>query len=190
MNWDDSTGGDVSFQRQGSLEVPLAHESVSGERLAPGIVTLGSQLTAADGRRGSTGPSARPSDSLRRIPEREERKRRRCLKACLEDLGRALSSTGDPVLKANSLADVRRHLQALWEMVEGSPSSEAFEEVVNMLQIALCVEEPEALLPRQLDAIASVLRKMHDDPDVDDQTANDMTQELIRGGIDVFREIG
>ena len=31
---------------------------------------------------------------------------------------------------------------------------------------------------------------MHDDPDVDDQTANDLTQELIRGGIDVFREIG
>ena len=74
--------------------------------------------------------------------------------------------------------------------MEGNPDSEAFEEMINVLQIALCVESPEALAPGQLDAIWSVLVKMHDDPDVDDQTANDLTQELIEGGVDVFREIG
>lgn len=145
MNWDDGTGGNVPFQRQGPVEVPLAYESVSGERWAPGIVTLGSQLTGESKRRVSVAPATRPSASLRRIPERAKRKRRRRLKACLEDLERALSSAGDPILKANSLADVRGHLQALWEMVEGSPDSEAFEEVVNMLQIALCVEDPDVL---------------------------------------------
>jgi predicted trehalose synthase len=62
--------------------------------------------------------------------------------------------------------------------------------MVNVLQIALCVESPEALAPRQLVAIHSVLAKMYDDPDFGDEAANDLTQELIEGGVDVFREIG
>ena len=78
----------------------------------------------------------------------------------------------------------------LWEQVEGNADSQAFEEMINVLQVALFVESAESLTPSQLDAIWSVLAKMNDDPDVDDQAANDLTQELIRGGVDVFREIG
>jgi hypothetical protein len=74
--------------------------------------------------------------------------------------------------------------------VEGSPQSEAFEEMINVLQIAISVDSPEVITPRQVDAIWSVLAKMHDDPDLDDRAANDLTQELIKGGVDVFREIG
>jgi hypothetical protein len=95
----------------------------------------------------------------------------------------------DPILKGNSLADATNHLQALWELVEGNADSQAFEETINVLQVALSVESPEALTPSQLDAIASVLAKMNDDPDVDDQAANDLTRELIKGGVNVFREI-
>jgi hypothetical protein len=105
-------------------------------------------------------------------------------------LERVRNAAEDPILKGNSLADAKNHLQALWELVEGNPDSEAFEEMINVLQVALCVESPDALAPSQLAAIRSVLAKMHDDPDVSDQAANDLTQELIKGGADVFREIG
>jgi len=189
MKSGDSTGGEVLFEGRETVQVSLDYESVSGSRWAPGIQTPGGQSTGEDKRRAAATPSTRPSVP-RRIREKAERKQRLYLKACLEDLERARSSSEDPILKANSLTEVRHHLQALWEMVEGSPDCEAFEEVVNMLQIAFCVEDSEALTPRQLNAISSVLDKMHNDPDVDDQTANDLTQELIRGGIDVFREIG
>lgn len=190
MNWDEGTGGDVPFQRQVTAQVPLAYESVSGDRWAPGIDTLGSRSTGEAKRRSAAVSATRPSVSSRGIPDRAARKRRLYLKACLEDLERARNGDEDPILKGNSLADVKDHLQALWEIVEGNPDSEAFEEIVNVLQIAFCVESPEALAPGQLDAIWSVLVKMHHDPDVDDQAANDLTQELIRGGVDVFREIG
>ena len=62
--------------------------------------------------------------------------------------------------------------------------------MVNVLQIAFCDECLDAITPSQSEAIRSVLVKLHDDPDVDDQAANELTQELIRGGVDVFREIG
>ena len=190
MNWDEGTGGDRPLQRQVTAQVPLAYESVSGDRWAPGIETLGSRSTGEAKRRSATVPATRPPVSSRRIPDRAARKRRLYLKACLDELDRARNGGDDPILKGNSLADVKNHLQGLWELVEGSPDSEAFEEVVNILQIAFCVESPEALATGQLDTIYSVLVKMHDDPDVDDQAANDLTQELIRAGVDVFREIG
>ena len=118
------------------------------------------------------------------------RGRRLHLKACLDELERARDNSGDLILESNSLADARRHLAALWSQVEGNPASAAFEEMVNVLQVALCPEGSDTLEPRQLDTIQSVIAKMHDDPDLDDQMANDLTSELIRGGIDVFREIG
>ena len=62
--------------------------------------------------------------------------------------------------------------------------------MVNVLQIAFCNESLDALTPNQLAAITSVVVKLHEDPDLDDQIANELTQELIRGGVDVFREIG
>jgi hypothetical protein len=112
------------------------------------------------------------------------------LSACLHELERVRRSGEDPVLKGNSLADAKSHLQALWELVEGNADSHAFEEMINVLQVALFVESPQAITASQLDVVCSVLVKMNDDPDVDDQAANDLTQELIKGGVDVFREIG
>ena len=189
MNWNEGTGGDVQIQRQGTSEVPLTYGSVSGDRWTPGIETPGSRSTGEDKRRSAAVSSVNRPLSLRRIPEKTMRKRRLCLKACLDEFERIWEASEDPVLRANSFDDVRRHLQVLWELVDGDPDSEALEEVVNVLQVALCVESPEALTQSQLDAIWSVIVKMHEDPDVGDQVASDLTQELIKGGVDVFREI-
>ena len=80
-------------------------------------------------------------------------------------------------LSRRSLADARSQLQAIWELVEGNADLEALEEMVNVLQIVLSVEGPAVLSPGQLDAISSVVAKMEDDPDLSDQTANDLTRE-------------
>ena len=140
-------------------------------------------------RHGGT-PTPKAQISSRRVPERALRKRRYCLKACLDELERVRKERDDPILRGNALADAKGHLQALWELLEGVPDAEALEEMVNVLQIALCLDGPEPPPIEQLDAISSVLAKMHDDPDVSDQIANELTQELIEGGVDVFREIG
>jgi len=189
MSWDERTGGDSRFERQLPVQFSLDYGSVSGDRWAPGIETPGSRSTGESKRRSGSVPVAERPVSLRRIPDRALRKRRLYLKACLDELERIRICGEDPILKGNSLADAKNHLQALWELVEGNPDSEAFEEMINVLQIALSVENPEVLSPSQLDAIWSVVVKMNDDPDVGDQAANDLTQELIKGGVDVFREI-
>jgi hypothetical protein len=190
MNWDECTGGGASFERQIPLQVPLDYGSRSGDRWAPGIETPGSRSTGETRGRSDGVPAAKLPAFSRPITERALRKRRPYLKACLDELERVRICRDDPILKANSLADAKNHLQALWELVEGNPDSEAFEEMINVLQVALSVESPEAISPSQLDAIWSVLAKMNDDPDVGDQAANDLTQELIKGGVNVFREIG
>ena len=189
MNWDERTGGGASNERQVPLHVPLDCGSRSGDRWAPGIVTPGSRCTGETRDRSEAVPVARQAGLSRRISDRALRKRRPYLQACLDELERMRNCGDDPILKGNSLADATNHLQALWELVEGNADSQAFEETINVLQVALSVESPEALTPSQLDAIASVLAKMNDDPDVDDQAANDLTRELIKGGVNVFREI-
>jgi hypothetical protein len=190
MNWDDGTGGNVPLSRQASAQVPLGYESVSGDRWAPGIETVASRSTGATNNCSATVSPRIPPSLSRRVPDRALRKRRLCLKACVDELEAVRNATADAIQKANSLAEARSHLRALWDLLEGTPDSEAVEEMVNVLQIALCVESPEALAPRQLVAIHSVLAKMYDDPDFGDEAANDLTQELIEGGVDVFREIG
>jgi len=190
MKWEDGTGGDVAFQRQVTAQVPLEYESVSGDRWAPGIETLGCRCTGEAKRRSATVAPTKPSVSARRVPDRALRRRRLYLKACLDDLERVRNAVDDPILRGNSLADVKNHLQQLWELVEGDPQSEAFEEMVNVLQIAFCIESAEILTPRQLEGLWSVLVEMHHDPEIDDEAANDLTRELMRSGVDVFREIG
>src|SRR5208337_5003700 len=131
--------------------------------------------TGESKRRSASVPVAGRPVSLRRISDRALRKRRLYLKACLEDLERIRICGVDPILRGNSLAEARNHLQALWEQVEGNADSQTFEEMINVLQVALFVDGPQSLTPSQLDAICSVLVKMNDDPDVDDQVADELT---------------
>ena len=182
--------GDAPHPQQATERTSLEfHRPVSGGRWAPGIETVGSRSTGAAKRRPGGVPTSAAQSLLRRVPERSLRRRRLYLEVCLEELER-FRNADDPILRDNAFAKMKGQLQSLWEAVEGNPDSEAFEEIVNVLQVALHDVNSESLGADQLDAISSVLMKLHDDPDLDDQSANDMTSELIRSGIDVFREIG
>jgi DNA-directed RNA polymerase subunit F len=190
MDWQDGTGGGFQLQREAYRPTSLAYESVSGERWVEGIETAGSRSTGESRRRSIGALPRKHLLSQRRVPTKAIQRRRLCLQLCIDELERARENSDDPILRANSLAQVRDHLQTLWDLLEGDSQSEAFEEMVNVLQVAFCDENLGAITPSQSDAIRSVLVKLHDDPDVDDQAANELTQELIRGGVDVFREIG
>ncbi len=190
MDLQDGTGGVVQLQRDADRPTSFAYESVSGERWAEGIETAGSRSTGESRRRSIGAPPRKHLLPQRRISARVIQQRRLCLQLCIDELERARENGGDPILRINSLAQVRDHLQTLWDLLEGDSQSEAFEEMVNVLQIAFCDENLEAITPSQSDAIRSVVVKLRDDPDVDDQAANELTQELIRDGVDVFREIG
>ena len=177
-------------RREASPQARLVTGSVSGDRWVEGIETAGSRSTGESTRRPTGAATRNHHASPRRVPQKAIQRRRLYLQQCLEELERAQNNNGDPILTSNSLAQVRDHLQTLWDMLDGDSQSEAFEEMVNVLQIAFCDEGLDAITPNQSDAIKSVLVKLHNDPDVDDQLANELTQELIRGGVDVFREIG
>jgi hypothetical protein len=189
MSCSDSTGGNISLGHDVAAEIPLVRGSFSGGPKAPGIETPGTRLTGENVRDLKGPVSLDRSTSRRSVSERTLRRRRIQLKACLEELERARTNAEDVILRSNAMDDARRYLEVLWEQVKDNPDSAPFEEMINILQIALCPEELEVLTVSQMDALRSVLTKMHEDPDLNDQTANDLTQELMEGGIDVFRGI-
>ena len=108
MNWDEGTGGGVSFERQvpgrfpwrlnrsrGIVGPPESKRRVVGPRVKPNGVPLACRQN-------------KPPVSSRRVPERAVRKRRLYLKACLDELERVRNGGEDPILKGNSLADAKK----------------------------------------------------------------------------------
>ncbi len=190
MNGDDCTGQGPSLGSQVAAPVAIEFESVSGDRSAPGLETVGSRSTGASRRRSSDASVSAPLGVPHSIPQRALKKRRLYLQACRDALESLRVVGDDPIHKANALAEIRHQLRSLWELLEGNPDSEPFEEIVNVLQVAFCDSAAESFGPDQLDAISSVLSKLHDDPDLGDQAAKDIALDLMRSGIDVFREIG
>lgn len=190
MAWQDKTGDGVQLERETASADLLTSEPFSGDRWAPGFETAGSRSTGESPRRFNVLPTKKTSSPERQVPIRAVQRRRRYLRLALEELERAEDAGQDVILKNNCLAQVRDHLQELWESLESDSQSDAFEEMINVLQIAFCDENVDALTSHQVDALKVVLVELEQDPEIDDAAANELTRELIRGGIDVFREIG
>jgi hypothetical protein len=184
----EGTGGGFKISGRTSRYQGLGNGSRSGGAGAPGLETMGSRSTGERRPEAMIKPRT-SSHAFRRIPPKVLQWRRVCLKACLTELDRIASLDDDRMGKSNCLADIQKHLQSLWEAVENDTESKAFEEMVNILQIAFWDDDPAVLGALQLETLRLVISKLHDDPDVDDSLANALTEQLIRGGIDVFREI-
>ena len=184
----EGTGGSFKISGRTSQYQELGSGSRSGGTGAPGLETTGSRSTGERAPEAMTKPRT-GSQAFRRIPAKVLQWRRVCLNACLTELDRIASLDDDPMGKSNCLADIQRHLGSLWDAVEGDTESKAFEEMVNVLQVAFVDDDPVALDTPQLEALRLVMTRLHEDPDVDDSLANDLTDQLMRGGVDVFREI-
>ncbi len=119
-----------------------------------------------------------------RLPDRSIRQRRLVLKALANSLA-DMHTADDIIVKGNALIEVKSKLDLLWEMSDNE-QSETFEEMVAVLKSAL---HGDLGFPSgsQLAAIESVVARMAETPDIDDQLADELTEELIEGNVNVFR---
>ena len=157
----------------------------SGEKHSPTLDTSGTRSTGVDAhepvtheRRQAMQPSVAP-----RIRHRTHA----LFTSCLENLDRALDNEADFFLKNNSLEQLKDSLAELWHV--RLKREEQFAEVINMLQAIFVGRNVETFDIKQLALLRSVLVRLRDEPMYDDDFANAVTRELLKGGIDVFREL-
>ncbi len=159
--------------------------SVSGEHYSPALQTSGTMST------GSTAlhTSARGTrcSPLLEIAPRIKHRIHALLDACITNLDQANDNSEDFFLRNNSLGRVRDSLADLWSV--RSKREEQYAEVINMLQCVFLGKPVEEFSGRQIDALRRVFVKLRDEPDFDDEAANEVTAELLKGGVDVFREL-
>jgi hypothetical protein len=188
MNQDEGTGGNILIAGHSSSYAELGLGSRSGGTGAPNIETAGSRSTGE--KRHNETPRVTNASRLRRMAARTLHRRRASLGTCLTDLDRIQNLGDDPIAKSNYIADIQKHLRSLWDDVEGDSDSEGFEEIVNALRVAFADDDPRSLSEDQLGALRSAIIAVYEEPDVDDALANDLSAELLRHGIDIFRELG
>ena len=163
----------------------ISSGTVSGDRHAPTLATAGSYST------GGGAPAPRSSAKRNELPVRERPRIRHACRAilanCVQNLERARDAGSDIVPKSNALQEVKDSLADLWRM--RSDREEQFAELINQLQAVFVNRQVEDFTHEQLDVLESVLAKMHDEPRFNDSFANSISMELLRGGVDVFREL-
>ncbi len=159
--------------------------SVSGEHYSPTLQTSGTMST------GSTAlhTSARGTrcSPLLEIAPRIKHRIHALLDACITNLDQANDNSEDFFIRNNSLERVRDSLSDLWSI--RSKREEQFAEVINMLQSVFLDRPVEDFAERQIDALKCVFVKLRDEPIFDDEVANEVTADLLKGGVDVFREL-
>lgn len=184
---DSSTGGDLSSaQSSGRRRHSIAAgASVSGDQYSPTLETSGMRATGASAPRTSRRISAQ-SSVLPPAPRIKQRIRV-TFDRCIDDSKQANDFSADFFLRNNSLARVRDSLADLWDV--RSKREEQFSELINMMQGVFANRAVEEFTSEQIDALSSAFGRLRDEPAFNDELANDVTTDLLKGGIDVFREI-
>lgn len=163
----------------------VAGVGASGGNWSPTLETAGTRSTGAAADR-----STRPRH-VRVLPKAVEPKARHATRTllanCIEHLYCAKDNRSDFFLRNNALEEVRDCLRELWSMRSGR--EEAFAEIINLLQSVFAQRTVELFEEGQLDALLSAFERLYDAGVVDDDVANDISMELLNGGVDVFREL-
>ena len=108
--------------------------------------------------------------------------------SCLESLDRAIDNSADFFLRNNSLEQLKDTLSELWSM--RARREESFAELINMLQGLFLNTNVESFSDAQLHAIRGTFQRLvHEEDTFDDDFANSVTMDLLKGGADVFREL-
>jgi hypothetical protein len=182
---DDSTMCEATIVRESTVPRVVSESSVSGEARTPGLSTAGMRSTGS----GYSVPARTvrtPSPSTRVLPKVTHACAIR-FAACVDDLDRALNHASDFFQRNNALEQLKDSLAQLWKM--RSEREEQFAEVVNMLQATFAHRRVEDFTIDQLACLRSVLDKLRQESAFNDEFANEITLELMAGGIDVFREL-
>ena len=124
----------------------------------------------------------------RSVPSQQARKSMRVLlRSCFDSLGRILDNQDDFILKANSFTQFQAYLGDLWGL--RSNFGDAFAEIINMLQGLVLGREETCFSQPEVAALQYAMLRLQNTHVIDDRVANEITSDLIKGGLDVFREL-
>ncbi|MFO7901633.1 MAG: hypothetical protein R6U98_03140 [Pirellulaceae bacterium] len=107
--------------------------------------------------------------------------------ASVDNLDRALDHRANFFLRNNALEQLKDTLSELWKV--RSQREEPFAEIVNMLQGVFAQRSVEDFTNDELVVLRSVFLRLRDESVYDDDFANEITVDLLNGGIDAFREL-
>ena len=159
---------------------------------AGSIATLGVEENSGDGYEpgrtsASTATGTLPA-SNRVTPDQQSRRVMRSLVRASEDaLQRIFDNQDDFVLRANSFTQFQACLSDLWGL--RGRFGDAFAEIINMFQGVVQGRADSFFTPSEIVVLLFAMRRLHNSNAIDDCVANDITADLIKGGLDVFREI-
>jgi hypothetical protein len=161
--------------------------SVSGSRHASSLATAGSWATGEATESLSLSRHRPLRTGVLKGEAKYRHKARALFEQCLKEIDAAIADENEFFLRNNALENLKDCLSALWAMRQDR--EEGFAESVNMLQCVLLKRHVEEFENRQLVVLRSAFEKLCSEPVLDDEIVNGITVELLRGGIDVFREI-
>jgi hypothetical protein len=163
----------------------VAGVGASGGNWSPTLETAGTRSTGAAADRSTQPRRARVLPKV--VQPKAKHAARTLLANCIEHLHCAKDNRSDFFLRNNALEEVRDCLGELWSMRSGR--EDAFAEIINLLQSVFAQRTVEFFKDEQLDALLSAFERWYDAGVIDDDLANDISMELLSGGVDVFREL-
>lgn len=183
---DYSIGSEASagFARRNGANV-VASGTVSGDAYAPALATAGNRSTGAAELPVSRGK--RTASRSPRVVPKAKHASYALFSACNDNLDRALDHQEEFILRNNALEQLKDGLSELWSL--RSQREEPFAEIVNMIQAIFAQRTVENFTADDLACLRRVFVRLRDESVYSDVFANEITVELLNGGIDAFREL-
>jgi len=184
---DETSGWDVGGSKKQTLQASAVMVGTSsGEKYTPTLSTSGTLSTGSAEQTALRGPHA--ASVAPHVQPKYKHASHALFVSCVESLDRAIDSSSDFFLRNNSLEQLKDTLSELWAM--RSRREESFAELVNMLQGVFLNTDVESFSDVQLHVIRDVFQRLvHREDTLDDDFANAVTMDLLKGGVDVFREL-
>ncbi len=184
---EETSGWDIGGgQKQALQPSAVVVGTASGDKYTPTLSTAGTLSTGSAEQTAQRG--RRTASSTPHVNPKHKHASRAMFVSCVESLDRAIDNSTDFFLRNNSLEQLKDTLSDLWTM--RAHREENFAELVNMLQGVLLDMDVESLGDKQLHAIRTTFQRIAQEQEAfDDDFANAITLELLKGGVDVFREI-
>ena len=163
----------------------VAGGSVSGDAHTSTLATSGNRSTGAAELPVSRGK--RTASRSPRVLPKAKHASYALLSACIDNLDRARDHQEEFFLRNNALEQLKDTLSELWSL--RSQREEPFAEIVNMLQAIFAQRTVENFTADDLTCLRSVFFRLREESVYSDVFANEITVELLNGGIDAFREL-
>jgi len=185
----DETGSQTNnankeHRRRASIELRVG-TAASGSAYAPSLATSGT--TSTGGSVGQTVSRHRKSHAAPAPQPKVSHRLRAMLSSAIENIDRAIDTGNDDILRDNAIAQTGDALADLW--AERSVREEQFAQVINMFQNLLLGRRASSFTTDQFGLIRSALVRVSDESVLDDDCLTQITMDLLKGDIDVFREL-